>query len=74
VIDLCTKEVCGWAMADHMRTELVCEALTMANTHRPIIKGAVFHSDRGCQYTSTELATHLKSLNMVGSMGRTDVC
>ncbi len=55
VIDLCTKEVCGWAMADHMRTELVCEALTMANTRRPIIKGAVFHSDRGCQYGSARM-------------------
>lgn len=74
VIDLCTKEVCGWAMADHMRTELVCDALSMANAHRPITDGAIFHSDRGCQYTSAELATHLRSLNMVGSMGRTGVC
>jgi len=74
VIDLHTKEVCGWAMADHMRTELVCDALTMANEHRPISAGAVFHSDRGCQYTSAELARHLESLDMVGSMGRTGVC
>ena len=74
VIDLHTKEVCGWAMADHMRTELVCEALSMADTHRPIVAGAVFHSDRGCQYTSGELARHLEGLGMVGSMGRTGVC
>ena len=74
VIDLHTKEVCGWAMADHMRTGLVCEALTMAHTHRPIDAGAVFHSDRGCQYTSSEFAAHLKSLQMVGSMGRVGVC
>ena len=74
VIDLHTKEVCGWAMADHMRTELVCDALTMAKAHRPIITGAVFHSDRGCQYTSGELGRHLTSLDMVGSMGRTGVC
>ena len=74
VIDLHTKEVCGWAMADHMRTELVCDALTMAASHRQILAGAVFHSDRGCQYTSAELADHLESLNMVGSMGRTGVC
>lgn len=40
VIDLCTKEVCGWAMADHMRSELVCDALTMADEHRPIAPGA----------------------------------
>ena len=74
VIDLHTKEVCGWAMADHMRTELVCDALTMANKHRRIASRAVFHSDRGCQYTSSELARHLESLDMVGSMGRTGVC
>jgi putative transposase len=74
VIDLCTKEVVGWAMADHMRTELVCDALTMAGRHRPIQRGAVFHSDRGCQYTSSELAAHLESLDMIGSMGRVGVC
>ncbi|MGD9753051.1 MAG: DDE-type integrase/transposase/recombinase [Acidimicrobiia bacterium] len=49
VIDLCTKEVVGWAMADHLRTELVCDAITMAHSHRRIARGAVFHSDRGCQ-------------------------
>jgi putative transposase len=74
VIDLCTREVVGWAAADHMRTSLVCDALTMANSHRKIVDGAVFHSDRGCQYTSAEFAAHLKSLNMIGSMGRTGVC
>ena len=73
-IDLHTKEVVGWAMADHMRTSLVCDAVSMANRHRPIVPGAVFHSDRGCQYTSGEFATHLESLNMIGSMGRTGVC
>ena len=74
VIDLCTKEVVGWAIADHMRTELVADALSMAHRHRPIMPGAVFHSDRGCQYTSGELAAHLKMLRMTGSMGRTGVC
>ena len=74
VIDLCTKEVVGWAMADHMRAELVCDALTMASRHRSMIEGAVFHSDRGCQYTSSEVANHLEHLNMVGSMGRVGLC
>lgn len=74
VIDLCTKEVVGWAMADHMRTSLVTDALSMAVSHRSMIDGAVFHSDRGCQYTSKEFADHLTSLNLVGSMGRTGVC
>ena len=74
VIDLCTKEVVGWAMADHMRTSLVCDSLTMAASHRTFCDGAVFHTDRGCQYTSAELAAHLEESNMVGSMGRTGVC
>jgi putative transposase len=74
MIDLYSKEVVGWAMADHMRTSLVCEAVTMAVSHRDIDDHAILHSDRGCQYTSAELAAHLDSLNMVGSMGRTGVC
>lgn len=74
VIDLCTKEVVGWAIADHMRASLVCDALSMAARNRAMVDGAIFHSDRGCQYTSSELAEHLKELNMVGSMGRTGVC
>jgi putative transposase len=74
VIDLCTKEVVGWSMADHMRTELICDAITMAHSHRDIARGAVFHSDRGCQYTSDEFARHLCRYRMVGSMGRTGVC
>jgi len=74
VIDVYTREVVGWAMADHMRTSLVCDSITMTHRHRDIADGAVFHSDRGCQYTSIELAEHLKSLDMVGSMGQTGVC
>lgn len=74
VIDLCTKEVVGWAMADHMRTELICDAITMAHSHRVIADGAVFHSDRGSQYTSEDFTLHLGRHHMVGSMGRTGVC
>jgi transposase InsO family protein len=74
VIDLCTKEVVGWSMADHMRTSLVCDAVSMASRNGRIRPGAVFHSDRGAQYTSAEFADHLSSLGMSGSMGRTGVC
>ena len=74
VIDLCTKEVVGWALADHMRASLACDALSMAADRDRLLPGAVFHSDRGCQYTSTELNARLASLGMVGSMGRTGVC
>jgi putative transposase len=74
VIDCHTKAVVGWSMADHMRTDLICEAITMAAANVEIAPGAVFHSDRGTQYTSAQFAAHLSKHNMVGSMGRTGIC
>ena len=59
VIDLCTREVVGWAMADHMRASLVCDSLTMAATRRVMNDGAVFHSDRGCQGGFNGSSQHL---------------
>src|SRR5215475_4227848 len=53
VIDLATRMVVGWQLAEHMRTSLVIDALQMAITHGHIRPGAVFHSDHGAQYTST---------------------
>jgi transposase InsO family protein len=73
VIDCFSKGVVGWAMADHMRTDLVCEALSMAHANTDLADGAVFHSDRGSQYTSDQFARHLNALNLTGSMGRTGV-
>jgi putative transposase len=49
VIDLCTRMVVGWQLANHLRTGLVTDALQMAITHGHTPAGAVFHSDRGCQ-------------------------
>jgi transposase InsO family protein len=49
VIDLASRRVVGWAMADHMRAELVCDALRMAIENRQPTPGAIFHSDRGTQ-------------------------
>ena len=74
VIDCHTKAVVGWSMAKHMRTDLICDALTMAAAKGGIADGAIFHSDRGTQYTSAQFAQHLKALHMVASMGRTGVC
>src|SRR5665811_1892910 len=51
VIDCHTKAVVGWSMAEHMRTDLICEAITMAAANVELAPGAVFHSDRGTQYT-----------------------
>ena len=47
VIDLATRMVTGWQLAEHMRTSLVTDALAMAITHGHVQPGAIFHSDRG---------------------------
>lgn len=74
VIDCHNKAVIGWSMATHMRTDLICDALTMAATNVSLASGAVFHSDRGAQYTSDQFAKHLKKLGITPSMGRTGIC
>jgi putative transposase len=56
-----------------MRTSLICDAITMAHSHRNI-NGAIFHSGRSWQYTSVDFHDHLSSFEMMGSMGRTGVC
>ena len=73
VINLFDREVVGWSIADHMRTELISDALTMAHTHRRIEPGALFHSDRGSQYTSHEYAELANSLGVCLFLGRTGV-
>lgn len=74
VIDCYSKMVIGYAMADHMRTSLVTDALDMARANHGLAEGCIFHSDRGSQYTSTEFAAYLGNRQMRGSMGRTGVC
>ncbi len=74
VIDLCTRMVVGWQMADHMRTGLVVDALEMARIQGHVKPGAVFHSDRGCQYTSEEFRKYCHSKKVRRSVGRTGVC
>lgn len=74
VVDLCTKECVGYAMAEHMRTELVTDALNMAARNRRLAAGAIFHTDRGSQYTSAAFADHCSELGVRHSVGRTGVC
>ncbi len=74
VIDCATKAVIGWSMAEHMRADLVCDAITMAATNVELADNVVFHSDRGSQYTSGQFAAHLKRYGITASMGRTGVC
>jgi transposase InsO family protein len=54
VIDLASRRIVGWATADHLRTDLIDQALTNAIIHRRPPTGVIFHSDRGCQYTSSQ--------------------
>ena len=75
VIDACTKELLGWAFADHMRTELVSDALHAAVGRRGSVPvGLIFHSDRGSQYTSTVYGVVCESYRIRQSMGRRGVC
>ena len=74
MIDLCTRMVVGWQLADHMRTSLVTDALGMAITHGQVRPGAVFHSDRGAQYTAAEFARFCAAHQVTTSVGRTGVC
>ena len=74
VIDLATRMVVGWQLAEHMRTSLVVDALQMAITHGHIRPGAVFHSDHGAQYTSTAYNRFCAVKRVRTSLGRTGVC
>jgi putative transposase len=74
VIDLSSRRVVGWSMADHMRTELVADALRMAVAARRPGPGLIFHSDRGTQYTSTEFTDLLTEHKMVQSLSRPRQC
>ena len=74
VIDLASRRVVGWALADHMRTELVNDALEMAFVQRRPAKGAIFHSDRGCQCTSRDFGEMARANGVVLSVGRKGEC
>ena len=74
VIDCHTKGCIGYAMADHMRTELVTAALEMAAENYRLVENAIFHSDRGTQYMSEEFARYTTRHGIRRSVGRTGVC
>lgn len=74
VIDVFSRRVVGWAIADNMRTELALEALEMAVRDRQPKPGLVHHSDRGSQYASHAYQRALKSHGMNCSMSRKGDC
>ena len=74
MIDIASRRVVGYAMADHLRTELVADALANAVAARDPDPGVIFHSDRGCQYTSAEFAGLAGDCQVALSLGRTGQC
>ena len=77
VLDLGSRRLLGYSMADHMRTELVLDALGMAIAARggdDRVGGVIAHADRGSQYTSNDYIDFCQDRQMRPSVGRTAVC
>jgi transposase InsO family protein len=74
VIDLHSRLLVGWSMADHLRTELVADALAMALARRSPAAGLVHHSDRGVQYASDQYQALLREHGMQVSMSGKGDC
>ena len=69
VIDCYSRRLAGWALAGHMRTDLVADALKTAAATRGSLAGAIFHSDHGSVYTSKDYAKLCGNLAVTQSMG-----
>jgi len=74
VIDCASRKVIGWAMDDNYRTPLVTAAIEMAARSLDLPEDAIFHSDRGSNYTSAEFAAVLERIGIRQSVGRTGIC
>jgi transposase InsO family protein len=74
VLDLYSRKIVGWAMRDHLRTELPLAALTMALQQQRPPPGLIHHSDRGSQYASGDYQTALTAANITPSMSRKGNC
>lgn len=68
-MDAFSRRIVGWSIADHIRTELVVDALQMARWQRQPV-GTIMHADRGSQYTSWVFGHRLREAGLLGSMGR----
>ena len=74
VIDCATRKIVGWAMDDNYQTPLITAAIEMSARNLGLPAGAIFHSDRGSNYTSAEFVGVLKRLGIEQSVGRTGIC
>ena len=73
VLDVFSRRIVGWAMANHLRTELILEALDMAlERRRPT--DVIHHSDQGCQYTSIAFGSRCREAGVRPSMGSVGDC
>ena len=70
VLDVFSRRIVGWSIADHMRSVLVVDALQMARWNRQPQPGTILHSDRGSVYTSWIFGHRLREAGLLGSMGR----
>jgi putative transposase len=73
-LDCFSRRLVGWSMAEHMRTELVVDALQMAVARRRPGEGLVHHSDRGSQYTAIAFGRHCREAGIALSMGSKGDC
>ena len=69
MLDTYSRRIVGWSMANHLKTELVLDALNMAIYNRRPEPGLIHHSDRGSQYTSVEFSSRLREAGILPSMG-----
>jgi putative transposase len=74
VLDIFSRRIVGWAMADHLRSELVLGALEMARWNRRPAPGVIHHSDHGCQYTSLAFGQRCQEAGVVPSFGSRGDC
>ena len=74
VMDLCSRKIVGWSMADHLRSELTCDALQMALRRRRPGHGLLHHSDRGVQYACAAYQDLLAEHDITCSMSRRGDC
>ena len=72
--DLYSRRIVGWAMDDHMRTELVSDALQMALSHRRPEPGLIWHSDQGSQFVSLAFGQQARAAGIAQSMGSRGDC
>jgi putative transposase len=69
ILDCCSRRIVGWSMANHLRTELVVDALDMATSRRRPTPGLVHHSDQGSQYVALSFTRRLQQAGIAASMG-----